>query len=142
MTTSTAASSTSRFQHLSILEATYTIAWIKVALHVFGLERTLAWCRKRIGQVPVHQQVSTAAVNEAVRRIAMAAAIFPGRALCFEQSLAGFLCLRRRGVLVDFCLGVQPLGFTAHAWLEYHGRTVNEQGELVRKLVRLPSIIQ
>jgi hypothetical protein len=36
-------------------------------------------------------------------------------------------------------LGVQPLGFTAHAWIEYGGRPVLE-GEIVRTVLPFPEL--
>jgi hypothetical protein len=65
----------------------------------------------------------------------MAAAFIPGRALCLEQSLALYVCLRRAGVAVGLRLGVQPYPFAAHAWVEYKGEPVGESWDRVGRFV-------
>jgi hypothetical protein len=72
--------------------------------------------------------------------VAIAAAFYPGRAQCLEQSLALFLLLRRRAMPVELRIGVQPFPFTAHAWVEHNGRPVNEQEDFVTRLAPFPSI--
>lgn len=77
-------------------------------------------------------------IRDAARRISLAAAFFPGRALCLEQSLALFTCLRRLGVAADLCLGVQPFPFIAHAWVEVDGLPVLENTDTLHGFVRVP----
>ena len=64
-----------------------------------------------------------AAEAEAVfRRVARAARWVP-RATCLTQALAAQALLRRRGIQVKLCFGVNKDSstFRAHAWLELHG---------------------
>lgn len=83
------------------------------------------------------------AVSEKLaKRIAMVGAFLPGRYRCLEQSLALLYCLRRCGVNAELRVGVQPYGFTAHAWVEVDGRPINEPWELVRKLVVFPTLLR
>jgi hypothetical protein len=79
-------------------------------------------------------------VEETARRLARAAALWPGRARCLEQSLVLFAILRRRRIPVRLRFGVQPYRFRAHAWVEYRDTPVNEQGEIIKGLVQLPEI--
>jgi hypothetical protein len=71
-------------------------------------------------------------------KVAFAAAFFPGRARCLEQSLALYGLLRRADVAVTFRLGVQAYPFAAHAWVEHCGEPVNEKRELLNSYVPLP----
>jgi hypothetical protein len=67
-----------------------------------------------------------AAVALIARRLAIAAAFYPRRALCLEQSLALYVLLRRSGLSATLQIGVQPMPFYAHAWVEADGRAINE----------------
>jgi hypothetical protein len=73
-----------------------------------------------------------------IRHLGAAAAFFPGRARCLEQALTLYVVLRRRRLPVVLRLGVKPLGFVAHAWVEYHGVAIAERGEILRAIVPLP----
>ena len=66
--------------------------------------------------------------------LATAAAFYPRRALCLEQSLALFVLLRRSGVAAVLRIGVQPLPFYAHAWVEVDGQSLNEQQDRIEQL--------
>jgi hypothetical protein len=79
-----------------------------------------------------------AAIEQAV---AMAAALYPGRALCLEQSLALYDVLRRQGVSVSFRMGVQPHPFQAHAWIEHGGTPINDIAEHIKPFMRLPDVL-
>ncbi|MDB4917220.1 MAG: hypothetical protein JWM95_4864 [Gemmatimonadetes bacterium] len=69
--------------------------------------------------------------------VASVSAFFPGRALCLEQSLTLYYCLRRRGVDVDIRLGVRHTPFAAHAWVEYQGAPLHEQYDTLHQIVPL-----
>ncbi len=79
-------------------------------------------------------------MERAAYHVAVAAAFFPGRAVCLEQSLALYLLLRRRGVPAELRLGVQAYPFYAHAWVELDGEPVNEDRETVDKFRALPEV--
>jgi hypothetical protein len=70
----------------------------------------------------------------------MAAAFYPGRALCLERSLTLFYFARLAGVPVTYHHGVQPLPFAAHAWVEYDGHVINDTDEHVITYRRLPQV--
>jgi transglutaminase-like putative cysteine protease len=78
-------------------------------------------------------------VSEIARRVATAAAFFPGRALCLEQSVALYYNLRRLGIPARLRLGVQPRPFAAHAWVEFRGQPVNERDQL-KQFLPLPDV--
>jgi hypothetical protein len=70
--------------------------------------------------------------------VAMAGALYPGRALCLEQSLVLYYILRRQGVAVRYRQGVIAFPFEAHAWIEYLGEVINDVPEHARRFVPLP----
>jgi hypothetical protein len=78
------------------------------------------------------------AVRGAARSVAMAAALYPGRARCLEQSLVLYYLLRRRGVAVRYRQGVMPHPFQAHAWIEYDGEVITDVAEHAAQFSSLP----
>jgi hypothetical protein len=117
-----------------------TLALLRLALRTAGLKRTVAAARRLGGdRAPIGSDPEEL-VRTTTRRIAAAAAFFPGRAECLEQSLALFVLLRRRGVPVELRIGVQRYPFLAHAWVEHEGRPINEREEFVAQLTPFPSV--
>ncbi len=124
-----------------VLTCGVLLALIALSLRVQGLRRTLQVARKcgarrwRSFEVFPHDLV-----QRCVERVARAAAFFPGRAECLEQSLALLVLLRRRGLPAQLRVGVRSLPFAAHAWVELAGRPVNEPEDFVTQLTPFPSI--
>jgi hypothetical protein len=71
-----------------------------------------------------------------------AAAFFPGRALCLEQSLALYVCLRRAGVPAELKIGAQPYPFAAHAWVEHRGELIGTSYDLVCQFVPFDRLVE
>ena len=117
------------------------LAAVRLHLKLFGFGRAMALAR-RLGRartpIPTHD---AALVRGTVERVALAAAFFPGRAICLEQSLALYVLLRRRGVAAELRVGVHPAPFAAHAWVEVEGEPVNESPEVVAALVPFPAVL-
>lgn len=107
-----------------------------VALRVFGYARTIRVARRLAGEriAPGGETL----IQQTLRNIVVATALYPGRSKCLEQTVAGFVLLRRRGTPVDIRLGVQPYPFSAHAWLELKGVPVTESPEVVATYALLP----
>jgi hypothetical protein len=74
------------------------------------------------------------------RAVAVAAALYPGRALCLERSLTLYYYLRRAGIGAEFRLGARPHPFEAHAWVEYAGEPVNDFPEHLVPFIPLPHL--
>jgi hypothetical protein len=111
-------------------------------LLVLGFERTyrtVAWLTRKGAP---GASGPTEFVAATAHKVAFAAAFFPGRARCLEQSLALFGFLRRADLAVTFRLGVQAYPFAAHAWVEHAGEPVNENRELLQAYVPLPDATQ
>jgi hypothetical protein len=122
----------------SLLRCGLLLLAIKSALKFRGFGWTVEWVRHHVGHVPAPQLTASEAVIATEHAVAMAAAFFPGRARCLEQSLVLYYLLRGQGVLVSYCQGVRPHPFTAHAWVEYRNEPVNDVLEHVKLFMQLP----
>lgn len=122
----------------SVLTAAAMIFATKAALRVCGYARLIKGIRRLVEPIPVVRSSDRAAAVASERAVAIAGALYPGRALCLEQSLVLYYLLRRQGVAVKYCSGVIPRPFQAHAWVEYKGDVLNDVTEHVRQFVRLP----
>lgn len=115
------------------------LVFVDASLRLLGLKRSVAIARRLAGRRPDRTEAVRPLLGETVRRVSIAAAFYPRRALCLEQSLLLFILLRRRGIPVELRLGVQPFPFVAHAWIEYQSRPVNESEDYVATLAPFPS---
>lgn len=108
-------------------------------LRLRGLQPALKLARRLGAQAPTRawQGEWTELV---ARRVALAAAFYPRRALCLEQSLALFVTLRRAGAPAVLRIGVRPVPFAAHAWVELNGQAVNEPDDFIGQLVPFPGL--
>jgi hypothetical protein len=121
----------------AVLTCLLTLTFVDACAHFIGLRRTLRLVQ-RLAAHPRHAVMEE--VGEVARRVSLAAAFYPRRALCLEQSLALYLLLRRRGVPAELRLGAQPRPFYAHAWIEVDGNPVAEQGDLPLNLTMFPTL--
>ncbi|HEX6307272.1 MAG TPA: lasso peptide biosynthesis B2 protein [Longimicrobiales bacterium] len=122
-----------------VLSCLLLLAAMDGAARALGLRRTFALLR-RMAPERAGSAAADRLVSDTVQRVAVAAAFYPRRALCLEQSLALFVLLRRRGVAAELRLGVQPRPFYAHAWVEVDGRPVSESADLPLTIVPFPSL--
>jgi hypothetical protein len=114
---------------------------IKWSLKYRGLASTVALCvTPRRGAVRTISTINDEVVQTIVHRIAIAAALYPGRARCLEQSLVLLAELRHRGVPAELRLGVKPYRFQSHAWIEVGGLVVNDSTERIKAYAVLPPI--
>ena len=112
-----------------------TLALTRSSLRFLGFRRTLRLVRRAAG-TPTRPPRGT--VERAAHSVAVAAAFFPGRAVCLEQSLALYVLLRRRGHPAELKIGVQPYPFEAHAWVEIEGRPLFENEDALSKYTPFP----
>jgi hypothetical protein len=122
-----------------LLRSVILLVALKTAIKVVGLWRTMQWIRHRVAQVPATNRLANDDLQAVEYSVAMAAAFYPGRAMCMEQSLVLYYVLRRRGVGVTLCQGVQTNPFTAHAWVEYDGAPLNDLFEHTKRFARFPN---
>jgi hypothetical protein len=123
----------------SLLATGLLLTAVRLGLRTAGFGRLLALTRRWTARYGREVVAERAALEPVALRVATAAAFFPGRAECLEQSLTLYLLLRRRGVPVELRLGVQPYPFAAHAWVEHDGVPLNDRAEMLASYVRLPS---
>ena len=55
---------------------------------------------------------------------------YPRRAECLQRSAVLTCLLRRYGLPAQMVIGTQKLPFRAHAWVELHGRVVNDKQDM------------
>ena len=120
--------------------AALAVAFAHITLRLAGLRGSLRWVRSHTRRRATAATVSPDSIRSAAHRVARAAAFYPGRVECLEQSLALYLLLRRRGVAVELRMGVRPAPFTAHAWIEYRGQPINETEDFIQQLTPFPNI--
>lgn len=119
-----------------------TLVMVTLGLRIIGLRRSLATAERLSRRVPPAAEPSPDFLANVVRKVATAAAFFPGRALCLEQALTLYLCLRRRGVAARLRIGAQPYPFAAHAWVEYHGALVGSSHDQVSQFVPFERLVE
>jgi hypothetical protein len=113
-----------------LIRSMLVIAAMDVLPRMIGLRRTL----RLIGGLNAGGSAAEDLIEATVNSVCTAAAFYPRRALCLEQSLALTWLLRRRGVPAELRIGVQARPFYAHAWVEVDGRALNEPTDLPKVL--------
>lgn len=117
----------------SIAATLALIAFVDMAVNVLGFARSLRFV-KWLSESGAAECRDAALTDETMQRVATAAAFYPRRALCLEQSMTLFVLLRRRGVPADLRVGIQTLPFSAHAWVEVDGKPINEKQGHIEQL--------
>jgi hypothetical protein len=102
-----------------------------VALRLFGVRSAIVLARRLAGR---RFGGSVDAAEPIAICLARAAAFYPRRARCLEQSLALFVLVRRAGVPAELRFGVRPYPFLAHTWVEVDGAPLNEPADTIRQL--------
>jgi transglutaminase superfamily protein len=67
------------------------------------------------------------AVEQICSAVDMACIWYWKEALCLQRSAATACLLKRYGVPAQLVIGAQQMPFKAHAWVEVHGRVVNDK---------------
>lgn len=117
------------------LYCAFALTLMTLSLRTLGLRRSIAVARRLTRQAARAAEPSGGYLERVVHKVDTAAAFFPGRALCLEQSLTLYLCLRRAGVMVDLFIGAQPYPFAAHAWVQYRDQLVGSSYDHVSKFI-------
>ena len=115
------------------------VAAVKLSLWIAGSGATFRWVRRH--SKPRSVVTMRPDIDALEYTVAMAAALYPGRAACLERSLVLFYLARRAGVPVTYHHGVQPLPFKAHAWVEYDGHVINDVPEFITTFLAFPAPI-
>ena len=131
----------SRLPVPSVVRCMLLILALKMALRIAGFDRTIRWIRHRVAHIPTDLTPRADEIAAVEHSVAMAGALYPGRALCLEQSFVLYYLLRRDGVAAKFYQGVQAHPFAAHAWVEYHGELLNDIAEHLKPFAPLPGLL-
>ena len=123
-----------------VVTCTVLLAAADLSLKTLGLRRSVKLARRLARRSAEGSGAERPQIAEIARNVVTAAAFYPGRAQCLEQSLALFLLLRRRRIAAELRIGVQPYPFSAHAWVEHEGRPINEREDYVTRLAPFPSL--
>jgi hypothetical protein len=78
---------------------------------------------------PVSRQVSPPrpnAIGEICSSVQRACVWYPKQALCLQRSAVTTCLLRIHGIVAETIVGVRPMPFMAHAWVEVNGAVVND----------------
>jgi hypothetical protein len=121
----------------SVIKYAVLILFAKAGLRVAGFGRTMRWLRHQVDAAPTSIKPPLPLIVAIERQVAMAGALYPGRALCLEQSIVLYYVLRRLGIPAKLRLGVQPHPFLAHTWVELSGLPVNDVAEHVKRFAVL-----
>jgi len=95
-----------------------TLSVVRLSLVLFGLGRTVRLIRRLDRGRPASAAPDAAMARATEASVAKAAALFPGRALCLEQSLTLYALLRRSCVPARLRLGIQSYPFAFYVPLE------------------------
>lgn len=121
------------------LRAFFLITMFDAVLRTRGLKSGLALAR-RLGDTTPDATWTPEQTDAVGRRVALAGAFYPRRALCLEQSLTLYVMLRKAGAPAALRIGVRPVPFAAHAWVEIDGQAVNEPQDFITQLVPFPGL--
>jgi hypothetical protein len=113
---------------------------MRAGLKTIGFGRVYRYAQSLTASVPMRDAPRRADISAIVWAVAMAAAFYPGRALCLERSLTLYYLLRRAGISATLRLGVQPHPFAAHAWVEREGVPLNDVLEHTSHFAALPEL--
>jgi hypothetical protein len=120
-----------------VLSCMAHLAFIRLSLRLVGFGRTLTWYENAPRAQTDGNRIDEAVVQRVGHRLAIAVALFPGRARCLEQSMVLNRELRRRGADARLRFGVKPYPFSGHAWVEVAGKPIEEDSQFIDLITRL-----
>jgi prolyl oligopeptidase len=83
---------------------------------------------ERVQSCPIARAQSGGAAQEDIFRAVNLACVFYFKEIfCLQRAAATTCLLRKAGIRAEMVIGIQPLPFHAHAWVEVEGAVVNEK---------------
>ena len=98
-----------------------------IRFDLFLAAGNFATLHKVIRQFPTFGMESTGMAERLCKAVDLAAIVYWKRVLCLQRSAATACLLRRFGIPAQMVVGTRHLPFKAHAWVEVHGRVVNDR---------------
>jgi len=89
--------------------------------------RDFASVYRTVRLCPVKARPVPADVQEVCQAVDIAAIWYPKEVLCLHRAAATTCLLRNSGARAHLVIGVQPVPFRAHAWVEVSGHVVNDK---------------
>jgi hypothetical protein len=82
----------------------------------------------KVRNYPARKQISSIdSIKRICAAVDKACILYFKEALCLQRSAATACLLKRYGVPAQMVIGAQQMPFKAHAWVEVHGRVVNDK---------------
>ena len=131
-----------RVSLVDLLYSGLLLTVMKVGLATVGVARVVRGIHAVTRRRPLLPIDHTQRIDVITQSVTMAGALYPGRALCLEQSLALYCRLRWRGLPTRLRLGVQPHPLEAHAWVEHRGVPIHEDHEKLKRFVPMPEFVR
>jgi hypothetical protein len=107
-----------------ILSALLGLLAFDAVLSLFSLNslcsQVKAWPVKR------RRTVNPNTIGQVCGAVDRACIWYPRRTLCLQRSAVTTCLLRSNGVLAQMMIGVRPMPFLAHAWVEANGSVIND----------------
>lgn len=107
-----------------VLTALLGLAVFDAILSLFSL-KSLCWC-VRHWPVKGLRGVGTSVRGQVCVAVHRACVWYPKRTLCLQRSAVTSCLLRAHGISARMVIGVRPMPFLAHAWVEADGAVVND----------------
>ena len=84
---------------------------------------------RSVREHPVRRTVASRLVphEDLCRAMDLACVFYLKRVFCLQRSAATTLLLRRHGFDAELVIGAKLLPFRSHAWVELHGRVINDR---------------
>jgi transglutaminase superfamily protein len=104
-------------------------AYLKLIYFDFYLARgDFGALYNQVRKYPISSEpTSTDVVEQICSAVDMACIWYWKEALCLQRSAATACLLKSYGVPAQLVIGAQQMPFKAHAWVEVHGRVVNDK---------------
>jgi hypothetical protein len=108
-----------------------TVCFALIGLTIFDLIlslsslKCLCACVKRCTVSP-YANAGPDAIGRVSGAVDRATVWYPKKALCLQRSAVTTCLLRSHGIPAHMILGVRPMPFMAHAWVEVDGSVVND----------------
>jgi hypothetical protein len=107
---------------LTVFFALAGLAAFDFILSVFSF-KSLLFC---VGAWPTRRASRAGATGRICSAVEKAAVWYPKTALCLQRSAVTTCLLRSQGIPARMTVGVRPMPFLAHAWVEVDGSVVND----------------
>jgi hypothetical protein len=99
-----------------------------VRLELYLARGKFAAIHEKVRNYPIGNRPTKAdTIDRVCFAVDMACIWYWKEVLCLQRSATTVLLLRRHGIPAHLVIGVQQLPFKAHAWVEVHGRVVNDK---------------